>query len=653
MLDALRKLSTVPRHTVTEPQPSCHADGQATQVRTYKESNNPDSSLNSTAMSNYNYSYSNYEQGGPQLDSKWIDNVSDAPTYSTGMQGISPDDKFSYYYNTPYYHPLSPLSPVEDNGGKKRRMSGNIYQEDNFQMTLPSKARITPPHASYESYGGLNTIPNTPMSSTSTLDLDTKTAMASANITTPSIQIPKTPLKAAVVNPYLEFTPKTPTYAKPTVQHELAQAVQPLRLHQPKVRVPQLHSQIPSQQRAFVPHTYSAPQNTAKTSVLFKKSSRTVEPWKPNDVVLPLVIDTTQDYTGDDEQGHYQYQIGELFAGRYTILKLLGQGTYAKVLQAWDNRQNEYCAVKIIKGIPKYREASKIELRVFTLLNRQDPTNQYKCVQMRGCFDYRNHVCIVTDLHDMSIYDFLKSNSFMPFPGYQVVSFARQLLKSIAYVHSLGLVHTDLKPENMLLKSSSSSQGKHKRPRSRTYETRRELVNTEITLIDFGSSVFNDEYHPSIVSTRHYRAPEVVLGLEWTSACDMWSIACVLVELCTGRVLFETRDNLEHLHMMQRALCSTFSSKQLALTEYSSTGAPDLVTWSAGSPTLAAVTNADSQEKISNAKSIPQFLKRYVSLSQDKTFWTEFLDFIYKLMVFDPDYRLTAEQALKHPWLCH
>ena len=91
----------------------------------------------------------------------------------------------------------------------------------------------------------------------------------------------------------------------------------------------------------------------------------------------------------------------------------------------------------------------------------------------------------------------------------------------------------------------------------------------------------------------------------------------------------------------------------MALTEDSSTGDPDRGTWSAGRPTRAAVTNADCQEKISNAKSSPQFLKRYISLSQDKTFWTEFLDFIYKLMVFDPDYRLTAEQALKHPWLCH
>lgn len=81
------------------------------------------------------------------------------------------------------------------------------------------------------------------------------------------------------------------------------------------------------------------------------------------------------------------------------------------------------------------------------------------------------------------------------------------------------------------------------------------LLDTDIRLIDFGSATFDDEYHSSVVSTRHYRAPEIILGLGWSFPCDLWSIGCILVEFYTGDALFQTHDNLEHLAMMQ-AVCA-------------------------------------------------------------------------------------------------
>lgn len=83
---------------------------------------------------------------------------------------------------------------------------------------------------------------------------------------------------------------------------------------------------------------------------------------------------------------------------------------------------------------------------------------------------------------------------------------------------------------------------------------RRVLLDTEIRLIDFGSATFDDEYHSSVVSTRHYRAPEIILNLGWSYPCDIWSIGCILVEFFTGDALFQTHDNLEHLAMME-AVC--------------------------------------------------------------------------------------------------
>lgn len=87
-------------------------------------------------------------------------------------------------------------------------------------------------------------------------------------------------------------------------------------------------------------------------------------------------------------------------------------------------------------------------------------------------------------------------------------------------------------------------------------------MTPEIRLIDFGSATFNDEYHSSVVSTRHYRAPEIILNLGWSYACDIWSIGCILVEFYTGDALFQTHDNLEHLAMME-AVCGQKLDKSI------------------------------------------------------------------------------------------
>ena len=121
------------------------------------------------------------------------------------------------------------------------------------------------------------------------------------------------------------------------------------------------------------------------------------------------------------------------------------------------------------------------------------------------------------------------------------------------------MIHTDLKPENILLCHNEYQTFTYNRkiPSASTSNSNRQasqrkvLLDTEIRLIDFGSATFQDEYHSSVVSTRHYRAPEIILGLGWSYPCDIWSIGCILVEFFTGDALFQTHDNLEHLAMME------------------------------------------------------------------------------------------------------
>ena len=78
--------------------------------------------------------------------------------------------------------------------------------------------------------------------------------------------------------------------------------------------------------------------------------------------------------------------------------------------------------------------------------------------------------------------------------------------------------------------------------------------STAIKLIDFGSATYEDQNHSSIISTRNYRVPEVILGLGWSYPANVWSIGCMLMELCVGKTLFQKHENMEHLAMMERVL---------------------------------------------------------------------------------------------------
>ncbi|KAE8658105.1 Myb-related protein 3R-1 [Hibiscus syriacus] len=124
-------------------------------------------------------------------------------------------------------------------------------------------------------------------------------------------------------------------------------------------------------------------------------------------------------------------------------------------------------------------------------------------------------------------------------------------------MHDLHLIHTDLKPENILLVSSEYVKLPGcKRSYLNEAHFRCLPKSSAIKLIGFGSTAFDNQNHSSVVSTRHYRAPEIIPGLGWSYPCDVWSVGCILVELCTGEALFQTHEHLEHLAMMERVLGS-------------------------------------------------------------------------------------------------
>ncbi|KAF2764488.1 serine/threonine protein kinase, partial [Teratosphaeria nubilosa] len=377
---------------------------------------------------------------------------------------------------------------------------------------------------------------------------------------------------------------------------------------------------------------------------------------KQKEVVVPVVHDRhkTNDKI-DDDDGHYIVQENSRLGEKYTLIKLLGQGTFGKVVHALDVRSRREVAVKIIRAVPKYRDASRIELRVLQTLRAADEHNRNRCIQLRDCFDWRGHICIVTPLLGLSVFDFLKQGGFVPFPGSHIQAFARQLLGSIAFLHDLNLIHTDLKPENILLLNHTYQTFTYNRniPSSstltaRSSKFRRVLLSPHINLIDFGSATFDDEYHSSVVSTRHYRAPEIILGIGWNHPIDLWSLGCILVECWTGDALFQTHDCCEHLAMMEAVTGNPIDRSLIReVNRTSKRGDRNSAARFFKNSHLAYPlpdTPRQSRKFVRAMKRLEEIIPPTNKFNQ------HFLDLLRKIFVYDPKKRITAREALKHPW---
>ncbi|KAK7351461.1 hypothetical protein VNO77_10945 [Canavalia gladiata] len=343
----------------------------------------------------------------------------------------------------------------------------------------------------------------------------------------------------------------------------------------------------------------------------------------------------------DDREGHYVFNLGENLTPRYKILSKMGEGTFGRVLECWDRQTREYVAIKVVRSIRKYRDAAMLEVDVLQHLAKNDRGNS-RCVQIRNWFDYRNHVCIVFEKLGPSLFDFLKRNKYCPFPVDLVREFGRQLLESVAYMHELRLIHTDLKPENILLVSSEYVKlPSCKRVSSDETQFRCLPKSSAIKLIDFGSTAFDNQNHSSIVSTRHYRAPEIILGLGWSYPCDLWSVGCILIELCSGEALFQTHENLEHLAMMERVLGPLpehmVRRSNKGAEKYFKRGAR--LRWPEGAVSRESI---NAVKKLGHLKDI---VSRHVEYSR-----SSLTDLLHGLLTYDPTKRLTARQALDHPF---
>ncbi|KAG8649224.1 hypothetical protein MANES_08G075400v8 [Manihot esculenta] len=350
---------------------------------------------------------------------------------------------------------------------------------------------------------------------------------------------------------------------------------------------------------------------------------------------FPVPRNGSPPWRPDDKDGHYVFSIGENLTPRWT---------FGQVLECFDNEKKEVVAIKIVRSIHKYREAAMIEIDVLQRLARHD-IGGTRCVQIRNWFDYRNHICIVFEKLGPSLYDFLRKNSYRSFPIDLVRELGRQLLESVAFMHDLRLIHTDLKPENILLVSSDYIKVPDYKFLPRSTKDGSYFKNlpksSAIKLIDFGSTTFEHQDHSYVVSTRHYRAPEVILGLGWNYPCDLWSVGCILVELCSGEALFQTHENLEHLAMMERVLGPLpqhmVVKADRRAEKYFRRGMR--LDWPEGA------TSRESMRAVWKLPRLPNLIMQHVDHSAG-----DLIDLLQGLLRYDPAERFKAREALGHPF---
>lgn len=222
--------------------------------------------------------------------------------------------------------------------------------------------------------------------------------------------------------------------------------------------------------------------------------------------------------------GDYTIVVGEhLYSNNdaYEVLSFLGRGTFGQVVKCRSRTSNSNVAIKILKNHPSYLRQGNVEVQILQTLSQHD-TEAHNIVRATECFQHRNHMCLVFELLEQNLYEFLKSNHFRPLELREIRPIAQQVLTALSKLRSLGLIHADLKPENIMLVCPSDG-----------------VMRYRVKVIDFGSACHTSKaMQNTYLQSRYYRAPEILLGLPFNEAIDMWSLGCVIAELFLGWPLY-------------------------------------------------------------------------------------------------------------------
>ena len=213
-------------------------------------------------------------------------------------------------------------------------------------------------------------------------------------------------------------------------------------------------------------------------------------------------------------------------AFRYEVRQVIGEGTFSQVLAAIDHKTGTRVAVKVLKDLDATYSHSLREIEILEGLQRAFK-EENRCVELLESFAFRGHKVMVLPLYHRTLRAALPELS-LPL----ITSVLQQLVAALAQVHSKNIIHSDLKPDNIMFTSARQDT---------------------VKIIDFGSACSGKELLFQRIQSRYYRAPEVILGCKYTTAVDMWSLGCIAVELLTNYPPFVGKNEKQQIYSMVQA----------------------------------------------------------------------------------------------------
>ncbi|KNC77196.1 CMGC/DYRK/DYRK2 protein kinase [Sphaeroforma arctica JP610] len=318
-------------------------------------------------------------------------------------------------------------------------------------------------------------------------------------------------------------------------------------------------------------------------------------------------------YQGYDESnGDYIIVLHDHLNFRYELLESLGKGSFGHVMKAYDHMNKQLVAVKIIRNKKRFHAQALIEVKVLEHLKKEDYQNSNNVVHIIDHFYARDHLCITFELLSLNLYELIKANRFKGLSLKLIMKIGTQILSSLSLFDRLNIIHCDLKPENVLLKTSKTA---------------------DIKVIDLGSSCYSQETLYSYIQSRFYRSPEVILGLPYDTSIDMWSFGCILAELYTGYPLFPGENETEQLAYIMEV----YNTPPEHLIHESTRRA----SFFEENGTPKTVPNSKGKIHFPNSKLLSNVIK-----CRDQNF----LHLLDCCLTWDPKERITPDDAMNHPF---
>ncbi|CAD6503578.1 BgTH12-03238 [Blumeria graminis f. sp. triticale] len=335
----------------------------------------------------------------------------------------------------------------------------------------------------------------------------------------------------------------------------------------------------------------------------------------------------------DDSEGYYRIILGELLNGRYHVQANLGRGMFSGVVRAMDVTTKKLVAIKLIRNNETMRKAGLKEIEILRKLNDADPEDKKHVIRLERYFEHKGHLCMVFENLSVNLREVLKKfGRDIGINIRAVRAYAQQMFLGLSLIRKCNILHADLKPDNILVSEN------------------RNLLK----ICDLGSAsdASDNEIAPYLVS-RFYRAPEIIIGMQYDFAIDIWSVGCTLYELYTGKILFTGRTNNQMLRSIMDCR-GKFTTKMLKRARFAHVHFDEMANFK--SVEQDKLTGKDTVRILSFSKPSRDLRTRLSSASKGLTEAETkelalFADLLDRCLVLNPEKRITPTEALKHPFI--